>query len=146
MTDPTAQHLAEGLRQLAAFVEANPDMADDLRYPLTSINQPWNDYLGDAKDYLARYARAGIRAGAKVTKNYDGGKYASVDLHFGPIRMHVYADRERVCERVVVGTREVTEEVPDPEALAAVPKVTVTKTVDEVRWECRPLLAEVVAS
>jgi hypothetical protein len=42
----------------------------------------------------------------------------------------------------VVGTREVTEEVPDPEALAAVPKVTVTRTVEDVRWECRPLLAE----
>jgi hypothetical protein len=42
----------------------------------------------------------------------------------------------------VTGTREVTEQVPDPEALAAVPTTTVTRTEDVTEWVCRPLLAD----
>jgi heme-binding NEAT domain protein len=52
----------------------------------------------------------------------------------------VSVDREEICERIVTGTREVTVEVPDPEQLAAVPTVSVTKTVEDVEWICRPLL------
>lgn len=59
----------------------------------------------------------------------------------GALPIEVIVDRPAVCERVVTGTREVVREVPDPEALAAVPTTTVTETVEDVRWECRPLLA-----
>jgi hypothetical protein len=39
----------------------------------------------------------------------------------------------------VTGTYEVTEEVPDPDA--DVPMVTVTRTVENVEWDCHPVLA-----
>jgi hypothetical protein len=58
----------------------------------------------------------------------------------------VLCDRNEVCEKVVTGTREVTKEVPDPEALAAVPKVTVTETVEDVEWRCHPILDAAVQS
>jgi hypothetical protein len=51
-----------------------------------------------------------------------------------------------VCERVVTGTRLETKEVPDPEALKAVPLVTVTETVEDVEWRCMPLLADLTSA
>ncbi len=54
-----------------------------------------------------------------------------------PVMLHAYGDRAKVCERVVTGTREVTEEVPDPDA----PKVTVTRVVEDVEWRCSSILA-----
>ena len=65
------------------------------------------------------------------TRSYGGGVYASVVV-----------DRPAVCERVVTAVREVTREVPDPEALAALPTTTVTETVEDVEWRCLPLLAD----
>ncbi len=60
---------------------------------------------------------------------------------FGALAVVASVPREEVCERVVTGTREVTESVPDPEAMKEVPIVEVTKTVEDVEWRCRPLLA-----
>lgn len=56
------------------------------------------------------------------------------------IRFNVY--RDEFCTRVVGGTREITEEVPDPDALAAVPTVTWTRTEDIVEWQCESVLAD----
>jgi hypothetical protein len=134
-----AEQLAADLRELADMIEANPAIANvsGLRWAfdrmLVSVN---------TKDEVVALTRAGMRtAGVKVEK-HQGEKYAGVDIKFGGrLSLHVYTDREEVCERVVIGTREVTEEVPDPEALAAVPKVIVTKTVEDVKWVCSPLLA-----
>jgi hypothetical protein len=88
---------------------------------------------------LADIARRGVKAGAKVEKEYDAA-YGKVKLHFGPIYVQAYTERSEVCERVVLGTREVVEEVKDPVALAAVPTITQTRTEDIIRWECKPLL------
>lgn len=132
-TSAQAEQIAHGLRQVADFVEANPHL--DQRFTFQRIL-----VVADTRDEVAAYARAGLAAGAKVTK-HQGDKWAGVDLHFGIVNLHVYADREEVCERIVVGTREVTEEVPDPEALAAVPKITKTTIVEDVEWRCGSLLA-----
>ena len=52
--------------------------------------------------------------------------------------------REEVCERKVTVVTEEVEEV-DPEALAALPKVMVTREVEQVEWICPPsLLADEV--
>jgi hypothetical protein len=62
-----------------------------------------------------------------------------VDVHGLKVKVTTY--RDAVCERVVTGTREVTREVRDPDALAAVPTTTVTETVEDVEWVCAPLTA-----
>ncbi len=141
-TEPTAtDRLAAELRALADFIEANPAVTNSLKYAFNRVL-----ISVDTKDEVVALARAGMRTtGVKVDK-HQGEKWAGVDLLFGDrsyqsVSLHVYTDREQVCERVVIGTREVTEEVPDPEALAAVPKVTLTKTVEDVEWVCSPLLA-----
>lgn len=53
----------------------------------------------------------------------------------------IAAWRKDVCERVVVGQREVEVTEPDPEAVAALPKVTQTKVIEDVEWRCPQLLA-----
>jgi hypothetical protein len=53
--------------------------------------------------------------------------------------------RAEVCTRVVTATREVEVEEPDPEAVAALPKVKRTETVEDVEWRCEPLLARAKA-
>lgn len=88
---------------------------------------------------LMAFCQTSTRSGVNVTK--DIGDYAGVILRFGEVGLYVYAGRGEVCERIVTGTREVTKEVPDPKALAEVPKVTVTETVEDVEWKCTPLLA-----
>jgi len=48
----------------------------------------------------------------------------------------LYAPREKVCERVVVGTEERVIEGPDPEAVAALPKIKRVETVELTEWRC----------
>lgn len=137
-----AAALAAGLRQLAGLIENLTDetLLADYEGSFSDILTPVN-----GKDELAAHIRAGLAAGAKVTKYFSPG-FAGAYLHFGPVAVRPYDSRDAVCERVVTGTREVTEEVPDPDALASVPKVTVTKTVEDVEWVCKPLLDAAVQS
>lgn len=142
MTEQESTALAAGLRGLAAMVEQQPHVADEhnLQWQFEKINVPVF-----TKNEVVAFARAGKASGAKVTK-HQGDKYAGVDVTFGAVSLHVYVDRAVICERIVTGTTEVTKEVPDPAALAAVPKVTVTNTVETVEWRCVPLLADEVAA
>lgn len=127
--------VADGLRAVAAMLDRHEDISERFRWQVDRLLMPIY-----SRDELAAWIRAGKAAGAEVRKHQDD-KYAGVDLAFGLVKLHVYVGRDEVCERIVTGTREVTEEVPDPEALAAVPKVTVTKTVEDVEWRCHPILA-----
>jgi riboflavin synthase len=141
MTDSTgcehAERLADDIERYAAFVRANPDLAEDL------YRQNFLIYLlpgDDPKSKMAGAARAGLRAGATVDKKVDD-KYAEALLRFGHITVQVYTQRDVVCERIVVGAHEETVEEQDPEALAKVPTRKVTKVVEDVEWRCMPLLA-----
>lgn len=141
---PAADDIAAALNQIAAVLKSNPDLVQHVRHtPLLNVNIPIST-AADQRAAIAAMTRAALLHGATAKKQPygTGDTLFGAKLTFGPISLHVYGDRDQVCERVVVGTREVTEEVPDPEALAAVPKVTVTRTVEDVRWECRPLLAD----
>jgi len=149
MTNPTEQDRAEqvatDLERLAAFVRANPDIGARVAY--LSEWQRYNLYLtpsGDVRTVIADIARRARRAGAAMRKDI-GDTYAGADLIFGSLVLHVYSQREEVCERVVVGTRQVEVEEPDPkavvEAVAALPKVKRVETVEDIEWRCTPLLA-----
>lgn len=128
--------MAAGLRELAAFIEKNPQLVEVLSYPLHNMLAPL--YVHENPQALmADFARAGARAGAEVRKTFDDS-HGGVNVAFGPVTVRVYAPREAVCERVVVGAEQVTKEVPDPDA----PKITVTETVEKVEWRCTPLLVD----
>lgn len=143
MSETTAQALdvdtvevVEGLRKLAACIETNPHLTQHVKVHLSRILVAvWT------REDIAAFARAGARHGT-VTKHANGD-WAGVDVAFSPaVGLHVYAGRDAVCERIVTGTHEVTEEVPDPELLAQVPVVTRTRTVEDVEWRCAPFLAD----
>jgi hypothetical protein len=97
----------------------------------------------DPRAALAAAARAIPCDWRKDAWEAPDGRNAYFDLlgELHGLKLKLCAYRETVCERVVTGTREVTVTVPDPEALAAVPKVTVTKFVDDVEWRCGSVLA-----
>lgn len=133
-----AQRHAAGLRALADMVEQNPNLLDVLRGLHCATHIFGED---DPKAKLGMFARVASRYTTKVEKRFSTG-FASVEASFGPLRVLIQADRDEVCERVVTGTETVTKSVPDPAALAAVPTVEVTETVDTYEWVCRPLLAD----
>lgn len=146
--DPERAGYTAGLRQIADWLDAHPEVplpyigAHSPGSPLPSLSifvqQPWDDNQPSVREQMATIARAMGRAN-KAPGRVDGTFV--VWRSFAGINVHASAHREEVCERVVVGSHEVTEEVPDPEALAAVPKVKRTKTVEQVKWVCSPLLA-----
>jgi hypothetical protein len=90
----------------------------------------------------------GQRALAEQIIRYFGGRWDKDDAgpYFrfvrqprgeeGQVALRVVADREAVCERVVVGTE--TVQVPDPDA----PLVAVEREV--VEWSCQPVLSGAV--
>lgn len=138
--NPRAEYIA-GLRMLADLLEAHPE----LEAPHTGASNyasisvvPWG---ADAqREQLAAWAR--VLPGRKDKKEGgEGGKYLRLEGRLGALHIQVLCDRDEVCERIVVGTETVTETVPDPEALAAVPQIERTVEREIVKWECRPLLA-----
>lgn len=130
-----------GLRALADMIEANPEIARmfDLSSALSRILvSVGHGALGSAQDELLMFLRAG---GAAAKKNYDSDEWMAVDVDFGAVTVHAYTARANVCERIVTGIETVTKTVPDPAALAAVPTIEVTETVEISEWQCTPLLA-----
>lgn len=138
MTDDRAAYIS-GLRKLAALLEANPDLPRP--YDGSNSMSPISFYVlshqGDERSTIAALARA---FPGETKKSYETD-YFRLDGMIDGLHVSAVAYRDAVCERRVVGTREVTEEVLDPAALAAVPRTTVTKTVEDIEWVCAPLLA-----
>lgn len=125
-----------GLRMLADLLEQH----DDLPLPYYGVNAevrlPFYCYT---RDQIAQFARLlPGRVDKHVDEEYESYGFSLRGALAG-LHVDVKAHRNAVCERVVVGTDEVTEQVPDPSV--QVPLVEVTKTVERVRWECSPLLA-----
>ena len=145
VAEPTlASRQAAGLRALADMIEANPEVAEHLRYTFGHMGVPLIVQCdGEIREALARLVRAGKAHGATIDKTYNG-QWAGANLNWadGAVTLRVTADRNEVCERVVTGTDTVIRTVPDPAALAAVPTIEVTETVERVEWICKPLLAD----
>lgn len=137
--DPVAARRAAytaGLRALADLLDAHPE----LPLPYSGNGDAMNFIeLGDeARRGAAVFAR--LMPGKVEKSASDNGQfYLTFTLH--GLRLRWVAQRAQMCERVVTGTREVEIEVPDPEALALVPKVKRVEVIEDVEWQCRPVLA-----
>jgi hypothetical protein len=141
-TDEKRQAYTDGLHQIADFLAEHPEVPlPHLGHYIAGVYGPalfiFLTAPGEQREALADITRA--MGKAEKTADKDTGRF-EVYREFAGIRLVASAARDEVCERVVTGTREVTREVPDPEALAAVPTVTVTETVEDVEWVCAPLL------
>lgn len=119
-TDVSTKSVSDSLRDLAAFLDAHPEIEiNDQSITLLK-------YVTTREELAAIAKRGSYR---KVyTKSY-------FELHhdFGcGIELHVYADRATVCQRVVTGTRVIAAIPAQPERVEEV-----------VEWVCddTPLLA-----
>lgn len=83
-------------------------------------------------------------ASGPVRKAYvdHGEGYLNVFIPLTALTIELTDIRAQVCERVVTGVETVTEEIPDPDYIAAAPTITQTREVETVEWKCAPLLAE----
>jgi hypothetical protein len=138
--DPKRVGYVMGLRALADVLERNPDVP----LPYQGITSPIVTYFLHTENPRAELATAARAYPCDFRKEYEGdGEGATFRLagKLHGLNVELVAYRNAVCERVVTGTREVTEKVKDPEALAAVPEIEVTKTVEDVSWVCSPILA-----
>lgn len=84
---------AAGLLDLAAMLTEHPRLATKLCSALSRLLVAV--VSDDAREQVCRFAQAGLASGATVTE-HDNGKYAGVDVAFGPVTLHVYADVEKV--------------------------------------------------
>lgn len=141
--EPESERAAytRGLREIADWYDAHPEVPMPYHTSVQTgkLEATFDIYLNGA-DQRARLSTI-ARAMGQFDKVPDGDLFRVV-RRFGGIAVTAQAQRDEVCERIVVGTHEVTELVPDPEAVAALPTVAVTKVVEDVRWECRSILAD----
>jgi hypothetical protein len=138
-TTDTRSSYTAGLRALADLLDDNPQVPlpyDGTRSPIT-IHHLFAQNGGSVREEFLDTVRA--FPGRKVKD--PGDHYYDVEVQLHGLSIQITTFRDEVCERVVKGSREVTREVPDPDALAAVPTTTVTETVEDVEWVCQPLLA-----
>lgn len=145
--DPARTEKIGALFELALLVEQHPEipLPFELSHGL-GVNFFSGDHDRDRAELLVA-ARAVPGEAKKRVWGGDGDTaYFTLDCTVGSIPLTFTAYRNAVCERVVTGTREVTETVPDPEALEAVPTIEVTKTVEDIEWVCAPLNRNRVAS
>jgi len=127
----TASEYSAGLRDFADWVDANAEFLEGEQFAMDATLN-FRIYALTAEEF-AQTVRA-IGKGVKVPDD----KWMNVQRQFGPVMVEAFTDRNMVCRKVVTGTREVTKEIPDPDA----PVVTVTETVEDYEWVCdEPLLA-----
>lgn len=137
INSPTRSEFITGLRALADLLEAH----DDLPLPYEGAAVPINWHFLSGPNQRANLAAFVRTVGGSFDKQtFDS--YFGVTGSIEGLKVSGTAYRDVVCTRIVTGTREVTEQVPDPDALAAVPTTTVTRTEDVVDWVCEPLLAD----
>jgi hypothetical protein len=133
-----------GLRALAGKLEASPG---EVPLPSAGRLEPLAFHFlagDDPRTAMAAAARAIGGTWDKNVRDYGdagGSSYFDLTTSIHGLRIIMTAYRDAVCEKVITGTHDVTEVVPDPELLAAVPLIKVTRPVDEVQWVCGPVMA-----
>ncbi len=143
--DPAA--VAADLRAIADVVEGNPHLATVIAnlfhsalWPLHAVayGDPMRE---DPRAVMAATIRA-LKpiASGPIEKQYRDDFFDAI-VPLQAVKLRLTDERSKVCTRVVTGVETVTEEVPDPEALAAVPTITRTREVETVEWQCEPLMA-----
>jgi hypothetical protein len=133
---PTSEQRSEyvaGLRALADLLETNADVP--LPFDGDADEIKWITVTGENQRAVVA---AIVRALPGLVQKKPRGDVIDFVGKIHGLRLCVIANRDEVCTRRVVGTREVTKTVPDPSV--AVPLVEVTETEEIVEWTCGSLL------
>lgn len=142
---PDPGGVAADLRTLADAVEGNPFLAALIAQGFGSSLFPLYAAAEEQRDNLRELMAETVRqlqplATGPIKKQYsDKWFYAAVPMR--AIKLELAEEREQVCTRVVTGVETVTEEVPDPEYIAAAPTITRTREIETVEWQCEPLMS-----
>lgn len=129
-----------GLRQLADILDNHPEVPLPYQGSGPDAARMTFHFLctDDPRSEMAATRRA---LGVPMDKNGDRDEYFDLKGNLHGLYFTLTAFRKDVCERVVIGRRKVEVTEPDPGAVAALPKVTRSVTVEDVEWRCSPLLA-----
>lgn len=155
---PDPALVAQDLRALADLIEHDGD-----GFVAAFLVQLFKHHVWPAHgvDYLERggqeravmaeaIRRLKMIASGPVAKDYreykgSSDSYFDATIPLQAVSIRLTDLRNLVCERVVTGVETVTEEIPDPEYIAAAPKITQTREVEQVEWQCGPIMGDAEA-
>lgn len=123
--DERAQHLA-GMRALCDLLEANPEIT----LPIEITQSAYTDYWGTKDSVLALKNAVGRVDKFEADHLQSMGFKAELPHNK---RLVIYIPREQVCKARVVGTKTI---------LVKKPAEYEEKVVNDVVWDCEPLLGE----
>lgn len=124
-----AKDFAEGLRQIADWYEAHPEVM--LPYDNGGLGALMIYGEPDTKERAAEI----VRALGTVTKRLDANSsYLRLTRYFNGVGLCFVFDRETVCERRVVGTKI----IPAMPARPAEPE----REEEIIEWDCHAILSE----
>lgn len=133
------------LRAAANLIDAHPDLPEPfvVAYRSGRVEVTWQLMnIDEAKESQRDFAQQIIRAlGGKWRKVPWDNRFDFEQERDDGLVVQIYAHREQVCERRVVGTETVT--VPASEAVPAQPERTEEREI--VEWDCAPVLSEVTS-
>lgn len=115
------KEFTQGLRDLADWYDAHPEV------PLPENRMRIMSYC-DTKEELATIVRAMGHCTKSVYEDI-----LNVERNFGPVILRTVSLRDKVCEKVLVGQREIERTI-----VLESKKETVLEDVYE--WKCPPLL------
>lgn len=118
-----------GMRKLLDILEENPHVKMPYAFDSLSI------YFFNGEDNVKEMTETRRLIGGKWDKE-PSGEYFNLVGRCGGVKVTLVSSRKDVCQRVVVGSREVYEDVPDPDLVAKVPLKRVSRTVEDVEWIC----------
>jgi hypothetical protein len=147
-SDETPQIPDERQRYVALFADIARIMGEHPEIPrpyFYGANVDFNVFGDGAPAIIAVIRRAIGGKWDKESRETSTGAYLDYVSTWHGFPVTITTSRDEVCRRVVKGTREVTKKVKDPEALAAVPEIEVTETVEDFEWVCEPLLPAALA-
>lgn len=130
----------DGLRQLADVLEAHPEISLPVSSGTTrfgAMSFPCGSGPDAAQAMAAARRAFGSASWTKNVTNSDHGNWLNLAGQLAGLHVELYAARDAVCTRRVVGTEE--REV-DVQVTPAVTEKR-TETVEIVEWDCEPILA-----
>ncbi|HZM83821.1 MAG TPA: hypothetical protein VFC19_49515 [Candidatus Limnocylindrales bacterium] len=89
MTETKATEYAAGLRSLADFIEANPDISTSFSFALGHMSSPNQSY-----EQLDALAAAGASSGVAVKESVDS-EWRHVSVSFGPVTCRGYGRAQK---------------------------------------------------
>lgn len=141
-SNTTSTTLLDGMRVAIDLIAAHPELPTPsvFAYSTGSVDVTWQlMHNDDTKDDQRGTAQRIIRAiGGHWSKNPWGDRF-DFERQYDGVKLEIYAHRDQVCERRVVGTETVT--IPAVEAQAER-----TETREVIEWDCNPVLTEAVSA